>query len=53
MTNIDAAILERVDRIEQDLQRLKVGLVLGGKIRTVGGGAYSEEEIIREVRRIR
>ena len=53
MTKDDVAILDQVNKIEQDFQKLKVGLMLGGKVKKTGGGIYGEDKIVREVRRVR
>lgn len=54
MTNdISAAILERVNEIERDLQKLKVDLLFGSLKKKGGAEIYKTENILKEIKKIR
>ena len=47
------AVLEKLNTIDRDLQKLKVDLLLNGKIRKQVSGFYQEKNILQETRKIR
>lgn len=51
--NTSAAILERVNEIERNLQKLKVDLLFDSFEKKGERGIYKTENILREVKKIR
>ena len=47
------AVLEKLNTIDRNLQKLKVDLVLNGTIKKNIPGLYKEKDILQETRRIR
>jgi hypothetical protein len=47
------AVLEKLNAIDRDLQKLKVDLILGDKLTRQRQGLYKEKEIIQSSKKMR
>lgn len=53
LNNTSATILERVNEIEKNLQKLKVDLLFGSLKKKRGIEIYKTENILKEIKKIR
>ncbi|HHD92278.1 MAG TPA: hypothetical protein ENL06_01465 [Candidatus Portnoybacteria bacterium] len=53
MTNNTSTILERVNEIDRNLQKLKVDLLFDFLKKKKNRGIYKTEDILKEVRKVR
>ena len=53
VNNTSTTILERVNEIEKNLQKLKVDLLFDSLKKKKGRGIYKTEDILREIKKTR